>query len=193
MSAKIPRLEFDQLNNELAKTLAPRFERLGYLGEYFKVMGHQPKALNAFIDFTEHSKNGMAQKLVEVISLTVASALGNDYERNQHERLSVRLGYGRDWVLAIEKRQPENADISDDERALQVFTLKALSQTGKQTGDEFDQLVDALGHEQAIAALLLIGRYIGNSAYKPTNIRVLKGEIGKITAYLGKFPCIFPV
>ena len=98
MSAKIPRLEFDQLNNELAKTLAPRFERLGYLGEYFKVMGHQPKALNAFIDFTEHSKNGMAQKLVEVISLTVASALGNDYERNQHERLSVRLGYGRDWV-----------------------------------------------------------------------------------------------
>ena len=160
MSTKIPRLEYEQLDGELAKTLAPRFERLGYLGEFFKCMGHQPKALNAFIDFTEHSKNGLPEKLVEVIALTVASELGNDYESNQHERLSVRLGYGRDWVAEIEKRQPEQAEIAENERALQIFVIKALSKVGKEMPGELDQLIDTLGHEQAIAALMVIGRYM---------------------------------
>ena len=31
-----------------------------------------------------------------------------DYEKNQHERLSVRKGYGRDWVEDVEKLEPED-------------------------------------------------------------------------------------
>ena len=160
MSTRIPRLEYEQLDADLAKTLAPRVERLGYLGEFFKCMGHQPKALTAFIDFTQHSKDGLPDNLVEVIALTVATAHGIDYERNQHERLSVRLGYGRDWVAEIEKRQPESAAIGDEERALQRFVIRALSNLGKEMTGELDLLIDTLGHEQAIAALMVIGRYI---------------------------------
>ena len=61
----IPRLEFETLAPDLAKVLGPRVERLGYLGEFFKCAGHQPAALLSFIDFTEHSKKALPQRLVE--------------------------------------------------------------------------------------------------------------------------------
>jgi hypothetical protein len=87
MSRQIVRLEMDQLEPSLAARLAPRVARLGYLGEFFKCAGHQPATLKAFVDFTEESKEGLPEKLVEVVALSAALRLGNAYERNQHERL----------------------------------------------------------------------------------------------------------
>ena len=98
MSDKIPRLEFEDLDPDLAKVLEPRVERLGYLGEFFKCTAHQPAALLSFNEFTENSKKGLPKRLVELIALSISTKIGNDYERNQHERLSVRLGFGREWV-----------------------------------------------------------------------------------------------
>lgn len=98
MSDKIPRLEFEDLDPDLAKVLEPRVERLGYLGEFFKCMAHQPAALLSFYEFTENSKKGLPKRLVELIAPSISTKVGNDYERNQHERLSVRLGFGREWV-----------------------------------------------------------------------------------------------
>ena len=95
MSDRIPRLEIEDLAPELAAVLAPRVERLGYLGEFFKCVGHQPRPLIAFIEFTESAKGGLAPEIVETIALTLATYMGNAYERHQHERLSVRLGLGR--------------------------------------------------------------------------------------------------
>jgi len=43
MTDLIPRLEFDQLDDGLAAALRPKYERLGYLGEFFKCMGRQPR------------------------------------------------------------------------------------------------------------------------------------------------------
>ena len=75
MTDRIPRLEFDVLEEGLAAVLAPRYERLGYLGEFFKCMGHQPRALRAFVEFTEAAKAALPG---ELIALTVAGKLGND-------------------------------------------------------------------------------------------------------------------
>ena len=92
----IPRLEFEDFPPEVSERLAPRVERLGYLGEFFKCAVHQPEGLAAFIDFTESGKGTLPHNMVEIIALTVSSWTGNVYERNQHERLSVRLGLGRE-------------------------------------------------------------------------------------------------
>jgi hypothetical protein len=151
----------DDFDAELATYLAPRVKRLGYLGEFFKCMGHQPQALLAFMQFTEAAKGGLSERLVETIALTVAGWMGNAYERNQHERLSLRLGFGREWVAQVNALDPPAAvHLSGEEQRLQRFILAVLNHKGKGARREFEQLVAELGPEQSTASLLVIGRYV---------------------------------
>src|SRR5258707_9868239 len=123
MSKKIPRLEMHELAPNVQETLATRVKRLGYLGEFFKTSGHNPDVLVSFMEMTDALKEALPDRLTEVGSLTVAGLLGNDYERNQHERLSEKLGFGRDWVAAVNRLTPEMAGpMSEDERAGQRLT-----------------------------------------------------------------------
>lgn len=157
----IPRLEMDQFPEELQDRLRARVKRLGYLGEFFKCGAHQPKALAAFIDFTEAGKTGLPPRQVELIALTVAGWSGNAYERNQHERLSVRLGFGRDWVQAVDALKPEGNDaLSAEERQLQRLVLTVLAERGHGAGPAFEAYTKAHGAEAGIAALMIIGRYV---------------------------------
>src|SRR6202008_5177613 len=120
MSASIPRLEMDQLAPKVQDTLAPRVKRLGYLGEFFKASGHNPDVLVPFMEMTEALKDALPDRLAEVGALTVAGIMGNDYERHQHERLSEKLGFGRDWVAAVNRLAPDaEGPMSEEERAVQ--------------------------------------------------------------------------
>ena len=131
----IARIELDDLPPAVATRLAPRVKRLGYLGEFFKCTAHQPQALAAFIDFTEAGKGALDDRLVEVIALTVAQWMENAYERHQHERLSVRLGFGRDWVAAVSKLQPDLVPLlGPRERNMQRLVLEILGSRGKDAG-----------------------------------------------------------
>src|SRR6267154_1580614 len=102
MSQRISRLEFDQLAPSVQKVLDARVKRLGYLGEFFKCSGHQPEILVPFMEMTEALKQALPDRLTELGALTVAALMANDYERNQHERLSRKLGFGEEWVAAVE-------------------------------------------------------------------------------------------
>lgn len=154
-------LDFDELDPALAEALRPRVERLGYLGDFFRYTAHQPEALRAFIDFTEASKAGLSAELVEVIALTAATRLGNDYERHQHERLAVRLGLGRDWVTAVERLEPEVLD--GEAGAVQAYLLAALDHDGFGVDDKLDAVVDALGAAGAVAVMLVAARYAAHA------------------------------
>jgi len=160
----IPRLTFDDLSPELAEALKPRFVRLGYLGEFFCLMGHQPGALRAFVDFTESAKGALEKRIVEVVALTVAAGKNNAYERNQHERLCVRLGFGREWVTEVEALRPSDSTLlSDNEKQVQRFVLCAVDGSANESQAAFDQLVNLLGHESAIAILMVVGRYAAHA------------------------------
>src|ERR1700727_1684822 len=87
MSSSIPRISHEELPDELASFLKPRVERLGYLGEFYQCTAHQPKALLSFLELTEYLKHALPGNLTEVVSLTIARLMDNDYERVQHERL----------------------------------------------------------------------------------------------------------
>lgn len=169
MQPKIDRVSFDELPPALAGRLEPRMKRLGYFGEFFQCAAHQPAALDAFMAFTEAVQDALPKKLVEVVSLTVAGWSGNDYEKNQHERLSIRLGYGREWVANVNALAPSSqADLAEDERLVQATVLSVLKTQGRDSADLFGQLVDVVGQEQAVAILMLAGRYWVHASFVNT-------------------------
>ena len=159
----IPRLAFDDLDPELAATLRPRVERLGYLGEFFQVAGHQPRALQAFAEFTEAAREALPTNLAELVALTVATAVGNDYERHQHERLAVRQGLPRSWVAAVEALEPDSGDLLPAESAAQRWVLQAVRTVGVGTTAELAALVEATDPEVAVGVMLLTGRFVAHA------------------------------
>ncbi|HUP07724.1 MAG TPA: hypothetical protein VMU47_11265 [Caldimonas sp.] len=148
----------------LAEALAPRVTRLGYLGEWFRCAAHAPEVLLAFQTFTDALKDAVSARVAEAVVLTVATELGNDYERNQHERLSMRTGYGQDWIAEVEARDPDAAVLmSARERAAQRFALAVLRTRGTATHAEFEALLDHFQPDEAIAIAMLVGRYFTHS------------------------------
>jgi hypothetical protein len=162
-SSSLPRLELGELPPALAAALEPRVKRLGYLGEFFQCCAHQPRALAAFIELTETGQDGLSQRLAEVIALTCATWMGNDYERNQHERLSVRLGFEREWVAAANALRPEaDSALTAEERGVQRLTLAILESRGKAAGTLFEEAVQSLGPQAAVAVLMVVGRCVAH-------------------------------
>jgi alkylhydroperoxidase family enzyme len=161
MSTTIPRLELDALRSDLAAYLEPRVERLGYLGEMFKCAGNAPDATLQFMHFTDALKEALPDRLTELGALTVASFMDNRYERHQHERLSVKLGLAREWIAEVNALKPlEASALSDIEKAAQAYTLKALRTRGLDAASEFDTFASLVTPAQAMAFVLLIGRYV---------------------------------
>ncbi len=159
MDSPIPRLEMEQLDPRLREALAARVARLGYLGEFFKCAAIQPDSLLAFMHLTDALNKALPDRLVEVVALTVATATGNEYERNQHERLCEHRGYDRSWIGAVTGRRLGPSPLSPAEQAVQRLTLSALRTTGRGLARELTELVDTIGPAQGMAILMLIGRY----------------------------------
>lgn len=163
MTSRIPRLEFDQLPESIARLLAAKVERLGYLGEFFARTAHQEAALKAFIEFTDAAKGALEMRIVELIALTIAEMKDVAYERHQHERLAVKLGYGADWVRAVQALDPEQAALADDERAVQRYLIRALETDGHGATGLLDAMVERLGHDDAVAVMMVMARYLGHA------------------------------
>jgi alkylhydroperoxidase family enzyme len=166
---RLPRLTFEELEPRLAEALLPRYRRLGYLGEFFRCMGHQPAALRAFVAFTEGAKADLDKRTIEVIALTVASATGNAYERNQHERLCIRSGLSRTWVQQIERREPDQAnDLSPEDRNVQRWVLAVAEHRFAAAREGFQAFLEQVGPAKAVAALFVVGRYVAHSSMVQT-------------------------
>ena len=160
MSRLIPRLSYAELEPALAEALRPKVERLGYLGEFFQCAAHQPRALTSFHRLTEDLKEALPDNLTEVVALSVAELMGNAYERVQHERLALKLGFSETWVREVLSLKAEPGGVlSEAERLTQRLALTVIERRGHDTTDELEAVVEAVGHEQAVGVLLLIGRY----------------------------------
>ena len=159
MSDLIPRLSFSELDPQLAEMLRPKVERLKYLGEFFQCTGHQPRALMSFYSLTEDLKDALPDNLTELVALTVAAKMKNDYERVQHERLALKLGIGEEWVrevLLLEAN--DRSRLSPAELRVQRFCIAVLERDGHETAADFESVINVIGHQDAVAVLMLIGR-----------------------------------
>ncbi len=161
----LPRISFQQLPAELAELLAPRVERLGYLGEFFQVAAHQPRALSHFVRFTESLKDALPDRLMELVALTTSTRLENDYERVQHERLSLKLGFSQEWIRAIERLEPATADELDPlERAAQALVLSVVDSLGRESKELAEQFLELSSPPMLVGVLLATGRYLAHAA-----------------------------
>lgn len=157
----IPRLSFAELDPQLAEMLRPKVERLNYLGEFFQCTGHQPQALMSFYALTKNLKAVLPDNLTEVVALSLATIMGNDYERVQHERLALKLGFREDWIREVMSLGTEGPrELSEAEVLVQKLALAIVERKGHDTTGELNAVVKAIGHEQAVGVLLLIGRYV---------------------------------
>jgi alkylhydroperoxidase family enzyme len=164
MSDLIPRLSREKLHPELEAFLQPRIERLGYLGEFFQCTAHQPEALLSFLEFTDHLKHALPNNLTEVVSLTVAQLMNNRYERVQHERLSLKLGFGEDWLREVLSLFGDGGgQLSEQEVLVQRLVVAAINRNGHDVTPELEPVVRSLGPAMTIAVLMLVGRYVSHA------------------------------
>ncbi len=161
--AGVPLIGVEELDPRVRQRLQSKIDRLGYLGVFFQLTAHQPEALAAFIDYTDATKKALPDDLAEVVALTVATATGNDYERHQHERLSVKLGLTKDWVAGVERLDPDTGELTLEQRATQRWVLAVLKDHGRGTAEEVHSLVRGLGPKAAIAVALMCGRYVAHA------------------------------
>jgi len=161
MSALIPRLSMAELDPDLAELLRPKVERLNYLGEFFQCTGHQPRALISFYTLTEDLRKALPDNLTELVALTTAAKMDNAYERVQHERLSLKLGLSEAWIREVSSLSSEGqGTLSETEAVVQQLARAVVERGGHDTEIELEEVVKAIGHEQGIAVLMLVGRYV---------------------------------
>jgi len=153
----IERIGMDGLRDDLRDVLRPRVERLGYLGEFFQVAAHQPDALISLNELTEQLRGALPDEHAEIVALTVAAVTDNDYERHQHERLSLKLGFAEDWIRAV-------TSLTEGSRT-QRTVLALLDRYGHGAGALVDELAAEHGDAFAVAVVLLTGRYVLHSMF----------------------------
>jgi len=161
VSERILRLSFEEMAPRLQEILRPRVERLGYLGEFFQYTSVLPDVLAPYMEMTEALKQALPDHLTETAALTVARLMGSRYELHQHERLSAKLGFGEDWVAAVERLSPDDALLlSDKERAVQRLAMAMVERRGVGVSREIEAAIEQVGADQALAVMFLVGRYI---------------------------------
>src|SRR6202140_5969705 len=164
MSDLIPRLTRENLHPDLQAYLRPRIERLGYLGEFFQCAGHQPEALLSFLQYTDHLKHALPNNLTEIVSLTVAQLMNNSYERVQHERLSLKLGFGENWLREVlTLKGDRTGNMSEREVLVQRLTMAAINHRGNDITAELEPVIRSIGPAMSIAVLMLVGRYLSHA------------------------------
>lgn len=164
---EIRRLAYDELDPDLREALRAKVERLGYLGEFFAVGGHQPAATTAFQRFTEALKAALPPELTEVVALTVASLLDNAYERAQHERLASKLGFPVPWIEAA-TGVGDAGSLSEPARVAQQLARSVVQGYGRGSAPVLAQAVDVLGEDDAVGVLLTVGRYVAHAVISNT-------------------------
>lgn len=157
----LKRLSLEDVEPALRAELEPTVARLGYFGEFFQVFSAVPGAVLTFMGYTKAVKAPLADSENEVLALTVCAALGDSYERIQHERLSVRLGLDSAWIAAAEGR--DGADmtrLSVEETALRELALVVVATHGKGCRAKVAGAAAVLGPQKTAAALLQITRFM---------------------------------
>jgi alkylhydroperoxidase family enzyme len=167
MVGEIRRLSYDELDPALQEALRAKVERLGYLGEFFAVAGHQPPAITAFQNFTESLKKALPPELTEAVALTVASMLDNGYEQSQHERLASTLGFSNEWIAAAIGAGDES-ELSDRARIARRLARSVVEGYGRGSAPVLSEAVDLLGEETAVGVLLTVGRYVAHAVVSNT-------------------------
>jgi gentisate 1,2-dioxygenase/alkylhydroperoxidase family enzyme len=160
VAGPIDAVALEAMPADVRELLEPRVLRLGYLGAFFSFMGHQPAALKAFYEYTDSLKSALSDEVAEAVALTVATRLGNDYERIQHERLAAKQGRSPEWIAAVEAGRLD--EVALEEQLVCGLVTRLLDGHGHDSTEQLAAAVEILGQEATVAVLMLVGRFVAH-------------------------------
>ena len=80
-----------------------------------------------------------------------------------------RSRFSREWIQQLELLDPDHADsLSAQDRLIQKWALAIDRRSFSDARQLFDAVIEQLGHEKAVAALMVVGRYVAHSAMVQT-------------------------
>lgn len=130
----------------------------GALNGPFGLMLHVPglgsalQELGAAIRY----RTSLTARCREIAILEVAAAEDSDFERYAHERVAESIGMSAEEIRTLRSRE----FTSDDSREQAVADLSRHVIDGVEVSDEqFAQWASALGHEQMLETIVLVGYY----------------------------------
>lgn len=167
---------------QLQERLVGRAERLGYIGAFFAYCAHQPDALIAFMDFTDHLSTSLPARVAEVVGLAASSRLDNSYELEQHRRLAAGLGCSPQWMTEASSSGPAES-LETTEQAVRDLTLAVVAGNGRYVRGQVSIVAGEIGQEGCLAVLMLIGRfaahaYVANALELTVPVPSASGESG---------------
>ena len=172
----IPPLDFPDIGEDLQQLFQPTVARLGYFGDFFRYGSHTPQILSAFMGLSGALKAAIPDDVNETVALTVCTAVDFPYERIQHERLSEKLGFDRDWIAAMVGR-PSAAEITPLQQAARDLSV-AMVEGRHDAARAAAEAVAALGSPALAVALLFqatrfmqvcaVGRTLGMQLARPS-------------------------
>jgi hypothetical protein len=98
------------------------------------------------------------------VALSVAVLMGNASDQVQRQQFSLKVGFSEEWLrelLSLVSDGP--AIISEQEWLVQQLMFAVTRRAGRNTTPEIEAVTRAIGPAQAIAVLMLIGRYISHA------------------------------
>lgn len=159
MTDALPRLSFDESDPRIQELLKPVVDRLDYYGEFFQVVANHPDALLKFMEYTGAVKAPLDANVNELLALTVCSRCpGGEYERIQHERLSLKSGFAKEWIGEL-TGEIVTAESQLDGTEMKLRELAIAVVDGKDATAELNAVVEALGPERTVAVMLQITRF----------------------------------
>jgi hypothetical protein len=151
-------LTLEQVDPKLRDMLQPTVDRLGYFGEFFQYAGHAPGVLTGFMQYSGALKGALPDDLNEAIALTVCSHLEFEYERVQHERLSLKLGLEREWIATLVGRS-DKAVLTAAQQSVRVLALAVLAGQLDDARAALEGLAAETDEAVAVAALFQVMRF----------------------------------
>jgi hypothetical protein len=151
-------LRLDEVDPTLRDMLQPTVNRLGYFGAFFQYAGHAPAMLTGFMQYSGALKGALPDDLNETIALTVCTKLDFAYERIQHERLSLKLGFDRTWIATLVGRSDEEV-LTTAQGHARTLAISFLAGESAEALGALDALAAETSEAVAMAALFQIARF----------------------------------
>lgn len=156
----LPRLTFDELPTAAREAVRPRFERLGYLGEVFSLVGHNETSLLALLAFADNVGASASPEQKEIVALTVSTLNGARAELNQHEQRSLRIGMSSARVAAVETLELQHPELDDGDAAIMRLAIATTRSDWSDARAALYAVVESFGAEVAVALLMQTGYYL---------------------------------
>lgn len=143
----------------LPERLAERAGRLGYINGFLAVGLHQPDAILALMQMSEHLKAALNPAHVLVVALSTHHALGNEYERVQYLDVARESGSSEEWIDAAQGRIV--GPLTPAEEAVRRLTLTVV--LAEPPAAALATAAEFLQDRELVAVIHLAARFVATS------------------------------